>query len=1394
MSANRGVLKHFAQQISSDATCVALSPNRTVPKGWLALRGVLGFDGTAHELLSDLAASGSAVLFVDGLDFFGAEERLTVIDLVREAATAPGMSVIVTARRNFGIAEPSWLPAEALDKLGRAKPVLIEELSDQEVDELRSAAPQLTALLSDSHRAKDLARNLFRLSRLANRPSEAPALHTEAEMAEEWWQSADGAKGSGHRDRTRVLKALAEQALERADYLTVTGLPAPAVDALVASESLRDRGNDRVEFHHDVLREWAVANLLFSDPALIEGLPLDRPALADLNRGLELAARLSIERTPDPQLWHSMYRAVSTGTAHESWSRAVLLALVRSEAAIDVLDKASTVLFADRASALCELIRISMAVESDPADRYYAAAGMDPRKIPAGMSVPIGPSWARLILWLLKSGGEVPTPAIPDVVSLYFNWSIVLGKNNPWARRIAEWFYYWLSQIVTPPETPEAKQSARPFNGELTSEQIGRVAEDLRTGFLLLCNYVPHLASQYLEYVKGHHYRPYRDRALRDLLKFRGSLAQAAPKELTELTTDYLIRGEDEKSKRHGDLFGGPFEDVDFEFVPASPAQGPFYDLLLHAPEHGLPLIRRLVDHAITHHSGGRDFGNNAITVRLTDGREHVFAWLQSYGWPRDLGAGPSVVASALMALEAWSHQRIEKGDSVEKVLADVIGQSTTPAAYLLVAVDLLISHWPKSHAAAVPFAACPELLCLDRQRLTGDSIEMPDIFGLNKIQREPAGLVGVENLRGRPSRRSSLYDLLCQYALGGYEADQAVLKQLLERAVTRLAQPRKESDLGDPEFMVLHALKLIDRDNWKTMTVETKEGPQEVLGYVSPDAERDHLKPLQDEIQERQTDLQTQTVIRSALNNPEASSQELAASAVTWARGVASKPFEDETEKRMRDEAIVSAAMIAARDGDPDLIHDHRDWIRATFRHTLERKSDQTHRWRDGLRFNPNAIAFAGTALLLRNRFDLADVRSLLAAAGSDDPAGAHGFYEVATVLAEIDERLPRAVLRCAFATCIQPRLPWDMPKEEQTAIQEAHRREVSRVIESELRWLEDKGEEPPWPSFEPRHPRSRHRYLASTRQSGQVEEYVAPKQYTDYQAAALWLGKCKSILDVERRPWLREMASSYAAWTEIANGSELGENDDPERVPHEWNYAYWDLLAHCLPGLTIPQIDKFALRLVLKLPGEAFLDATAAFLRSVDDVYFNHGTLGDAEASHVRSTLGGRVMRSRLWEWHATQQRDSVSSHLGPAVATLLFNDGGSFQPPRCYLTPKGIERLGPFLPLLQEMAQKGPFLFMVTTLLNLLEVSPNTSQLGLVTGVGTCWIAAYPDSAEFWVGQAVGRRVCKVIETILALDPDSLTSDQQARQQIDVLLGKLVRLGISEAHRVEEALRKI
>ncbi len=85
-------------------------------------------------------------------------------------------------------------------------------------------------------------------------------------------------------------------------------------------------------------------------------------------------------------------------------------------------------------------------------------------------------------------------------------------------------------------------------------------------------------------------------------------------------------------------------------------------------------------------------------------GSERTFPWVPSYGWSREMGSSTAVVTSALMALEAWAHRLIDAGEPFDRVLADVLGPANAPAAYLLVAVDLLLSHWPKSRAAAIPF------------------------------------------------------------------------------------------------------------------------------------------------------------------------------------------------------------------------------------------------------------------------------------------------------------------------------------------------------------------------------------------------------------------------------------------------------------------------------------------------------------------------------------------------------------------------------------------------------------------------------------------------------------------------------------------------------------------
>jgi len=673
--------------------------------------------------------------------------------------------------------------------------------------------------------------------------------------------------------------------------------------------------------------------------------------------------------------------------------------------------------------------------------------------------------------------------------------------------------------------------------------------------------------------------------------------------------------------------------------------------------------------------------------------------------------------------------------------------------------------------------------------------MEFPDVFGLKALQKEPIGQASLSSLKARPSRSRMLDGLLPHYALNETPENRDALAELLRKAASRLGPPKQQSDLGDPEFMVVHALNLIDPNNWQKKGFQTENGLADEWEYVPTEEEARHLKPLQDASRQRQADAAMEASIRAAQNNPSQSSQEFATAAIEWAQKQPIKIGTDDGDDRqhsMRHEVIVTAAMIAVRDGEAELIATHKSWIRDTLVHALDSKEDAVHRVRSGLQFNPVAIAFAGMVLLLKNRFDVADVRALLDSAGNDNPAAAHGFSATAGLLAEIDERLPRAVLRCALAARNHPRRIWRMPESEYLSLLKIYSQEVAKVIEAELAWLQGQQAEPQWPEFTPTPARPRRRSISSRSQRKKSLEEPQPQNvYVDHQGAALWLGGSAVLFDVTRRPWLRDIVKTYGPWTYSANGSELEEDEDTDRGPTEWNSAFFKLLAYSLPGLTTAQIDGMAVTPIASLPDRSAFDVITSFLRDVDAVYFNDHALDDAQAVHIRSALAAKIMKTRAWARHVRDRSTSTEIHFGPAIAIVLFNDYWSLQPPKCYLFAKAIDRVDPFLPLLKEIAEGGQFFLAVISLLNLLEVAPRAAHLPLIVAAGKTWLTAFRDDKSFWIEQGIGRRLCSLMQAIFSLDSKTFETNAEVKRDIESFLGSLVPMGIPEARRLEESL---
>ena len=1387
-----GILKHIAEQISQEARAIVLSPTRTLPHGWLSLRATLGCSVSANNFLSDLAGDGGGVLFIDGVDLFEDEEKKTTVrDLVRAAASVPNFAVVVTARSDFGKEESSWLPKEALDALGRAPVVLIDSLNADEIDQLSGADPSLAPLLADKHPAREVTRNLFRLARLAGRTAEIAVPASEAAMAHQWWSTGDGSE-TGRRERMRLLRRLAERSLKSFGPFDTRLEDAEALQSLINSTTLRELKPEQVAFHHDVLHDWAVGCLLHDEPTLIDQLPLARLAPETLVRGVEIAARLAIETSADDTQWAALLNRLSQAGIHGSWRRPVLLALVRSEIGLPVLDRASKSLLANKGQLLKELLRITFAVDSESGTKAYSFIGIELPSLPTDFFIPAAPSWLRIVLWTHKRMKEIPNEVIPDLVDFYSRWSMAMLGQDPITPVLLAHFYDWLTEIESALHPELLSDLRRPFGLGMSLEGQRDLESSLRMNFLAFCRWAPGLAEKYLRSVTQ---RKPGDHIAEEIMKFRGTSAQAAPAALAGLTLRTLIPAEDKEDFGASRLEHGPFDVGDISYFPSSPNQGPFLELLSYAPEHGLRVVRELIGHAVRYYAGDRDPGDNAVIIKFPNG-ERKFPWLNCYNWSRG-GGNSSIATSALMALEAWGHKRIENGEAPETVLADVLGPGTVPTAFLMVAVDLLMSHWPKTASAAIPFLASPDLLSIDRERYAHD---MPGFLDPNP--KEPHGTSSIKSLNDRPSRRMCLDDLI-----GWYVRDQSPLlpdlRAALSEASARVGAPGDGDDnMRNRRFAAYHAVNLANPDNWLPVNIDRGDGKLIAgLGYQMPPAEAALIAPGQARLEAKNPEQEMFFSLPFVLRDKSKSTPEFLSRAAAWARSVdvtVNVPADDDDDDiflgedwRMR--ARVTAATLIMRDGDEGVCKQHQTWAQQIIDEALASKDDPYHS-HPQLPYNTVAIAAVGQISIVRRSHANTGFRSLLKIAARPDQAMLPAFGAELSTLREIDARLPRAIMRIGFASCIRALHDYRESDEANKLRAEAHDERVLACIERELGWLRGESSEPEWPVFPADPPRRKRSFRFNRTAEESQKERTRPKDIVDSSSAAKWIQQSLPLLAEDTMSWFRRLVDAYAEWTSVENGAGQGNDIELSHYRLEWNMTYFDLVPRTFIGMPADEIERGVLRRMLTFSDDALFDTAAVFIRTLDELYFNGGTIDGDRALRLRTLLFDEIHNRRGWQWVVERKSTSMEMHLARAVSSLfLHNDSWSGGKP--YLYAAGADRLKILLPLLSRVCvEAAQSQYIALQFLDLMELKIDPENLGYLVQTVSAWMTKYPEDVSFWVDFGSGKRICAWLSEAMKTAPGVFAASTCPSPEINRIFDGLMRLGVVSARSVEETFSRI
>jgi hypothetical protein len=1045
-----GVLKLVAERFGREAQLIVLDPISTPTGGWLAFAQAIGIPGTARDFLNDLAASGGGLIVIDGLEMFADPGRQrTVNELLREAVAVPGFNVVATARTYDDVGAGRWIADDVIEAFGAVHSVAVGELTAEEVEVLSENTPELRAILAPGHPAASIARNLYRLSRLLKAPASAD-IRTEAALASHWWSTADNAAGGSVRAGQRILANLAEVNLAKGTVLELRE-DSDARSHLARSLTLTEVRRDQFAFYHDVLRDWGIGNLIHEDHARLSSLDLTVPASPRVARGIEFAARLALETSGDCAGWLSLLDRLSPLGAHSSWRRHALLAIVRSEVGPELLKRCNKALLARGGALFAELVKVIAAVDTIATAELYASLQIVTDKpVPKSLRTNMTGTGYTLLEWVLANAKGLPVQGISAAVDLVEIQIQLLQMLPKLASSTTTMLFDWLRQLdvreakITIPTDATAER--------LDSDERRRMIEGLRAMALLLSGHSPEGAKAYLREIDAER-DTYKVKAIR---QFSSVLASAAPAELADLVANSLIekprrRRSSPRRRRssYGTSDGCAFSHADGDYLPASPAQPPFLELLLASPEHGLALVRRLVSAAAELRSDAADAGENGFTVVFDDG-PRFFPWTQTYFWSRDQARKYSA-ASSLKALEAWGHHRLDAGEPVDAVLADILGPVGSCAAYLLVAVDVLISHFPATRSALVPFLANPELLAVDRQRGLHDQMDR----GGFAIGDEPSGRVTLAHLRAKPSRNASLENALPAFLSDDAEAGK--LRDRLRAAVELLELYDDRANFSNPEFMARYALNVLDPENWTEV-----EGGR---AYRSPPGETAHLERL-DALRGRLVrESGMEARIRLAIGGAERATPAIARDAVEHASG--GLPDDSDTDSlKSRSTRLVATALLVARDGDDDLLDAHEDWVREVIRLALAEKADRDSASRENLRYNRPALGTLALLHLWRRRSLKADRDALVSIAARRDGAGVRAFAAALPMIADKDARLLKAAMRAAFAGYIWRWHPYDEDKAVQERFEEERDATAKAAIAAEIAWL-DGGVEPAWPAF---------------------------------------------------------------------------------------------------------------------------------------------------------------------------------------------------------------------------------------------------------------------------------------------------------------------------------------
>ena len=886
------LVRRVVQRAIKNGPVLFLKAEQLEGTSWISYATSQGLSGVSLEqLLVEVGATGTPILFIDAIDRVGKEHQPIILDVIRTIVGSRLLDDwrIVVSLRDTGIEVlRNWL-GEFLDVL-KVEMLDIGQLTEEEAEILAIAKPHLRPLLFGSAQVQEIVRRPFFAKVLNQNYVADPSIsifapQSEVDLIENWWRRGGyNETGQSAIDRQLTLLDLAHiRSRQLSQPIGLRQLESVSHINDLKSDGILQNAREgiSVRFAHDIFFEWAFFHVLAdSGPQWMEVIKTcgEPPAIA---RVVELASQWEYMQGTD---WPAFLLEAERSDLRSQWLRAWLVGPLGTTRFETDEEQFSIAIFADDYRLFRKLLVWFQAEKTTPNQSILAGELPDGQRqqIADFLGWPSDVSaWRRLINFILRRISDIPQRLYPEVVAIFEVWQNFLADfRNPTSQALLQQCANWL---VAADANSIADESSKKTTYWDNIPNLSAFRTSLGRILLRSSRSEPSFAADYLQRVTNSD--NIRENVFHDIITFSPTLAQSLPQSVVELSLAFLkkelpdeqvkrekkelhsvtewrkailAKSESKRTDKESRMLSslsfprpvGNFSSHEWEklslhddhqnFWPPSPLREPFHSLFQFSPEEALRLLRDISNHAMTAwrqlYGYFRDRDSNPIPLELTFpwGNQRFWGTDREYLWCRSTWA-PKVVGSGFMALEEWCLKEIERGRSANDLIQQIVEGNECIA--VLGIASMLVLHTETVSDVTLPLITSQRLLGADFNRMRHDFQSSVNLMGFTK-ESERLHYEACQEADAREFRKKQLSWMVSRFIFAeeplSNQAREAILR-FKDNLPYQYEEHRKiEQAQEDLTAQAFEYAELVDTKNYKAYRTEENSDKVAIV-HVSP-------------------------------------------------------------------------------------------------------------------------------------------------------------------------------------------------------------------------------------------------------------------------------------------------------------------------------------------------------------------------------------------------------------------------------------------------------------------------------------------------------------------------------------------------------------------------------